>query len=60
MITLEIEEYCQECSDFTPECSRIYVEDLALDRHVSTRVTCEYANRCKQLVRYLKKQEVSR
>lgn len=55
MITLEIEDYCQECAEFNPTYTRMFTEDLNLDRHILTVVSCENAKKCRQLVRYLKK-----
>ena len=55
MINLEVEDYCQDCDEFVPCTERLCIEDIQFDRHVIMRVTCDKANRCRRLVRYLQK-----
>ena len=60
MITLEIENYCQECLDFTPdvEKEKIVIDDFFdVERaiHSETTIRCKNRNRCKAIMRYLKK-----
>lgn len=62
MIKLEIEEYCQECLDFTPdvEKGRIIGGDYNCNRiicepSIETTIRCKNRNRCRAIMRYLKK-----
>lgn len=59
MIKLEIEEYCQECLDFTPdvEKEKLTEDDFFGDSviYVETSIRCKNRNRCRAIMRYLKK-----
>lgn len=63
MIVLEVEPYCQECLSFEPDVEKPEKvigwasnekEELILG---DTVIRCEYRNRCKNLCRYLAKQQ---
>lgn len=65
MIKVEVEDYCQECLDFTPDLikpERIRTEGGQL-MYTDTIVQCKYHKRCAGVARYLQSQikgEVSR
>lgn len=52
MITLQVENYCQNCPDFEPYCNRLY----SLDDHVETLVQCVHKDRCKEIKAYIEQQ----
>ena len=45
MITLEVEEYCHGCEDFTPELQTIYADNKA----VKQTVYCLLGARCRRI-----------
>ena len=56
MIRLEVEDYCQNCIEFDPEkevIAKQYMESK--DEEYLTFVICKNANKCRGLVRHLKK-----
>ena len=58
MILLEVEDYCQQCLDFTPDVvkpDRHHTEDGELVLG-DTIVRCEYRKRCAGIRRFLEKQ----
>ena len=62
MIRLDVENYCHECLDFTPDVTkpeRETTEDLKGKRHVAytdTIVQCKYRKRCEAIKKYLLRQ----
>lgn len=62
MIKLEVEPYCQQCLDFTPDVTRperMVSEDLKGKRHEiysDTIVHCKHRKRCASIKRYLELQ----
>lgn len=59
MITLDVADYCHDCSGFEPVANKIYNTN---GDAFMTKVECERAKHCHNLMRYLerqyKKQEV--
>lgn len=56
MIRLEVEDYCQNCIEFDPEkevIAKQYMESK--DEEYLTFVTCKNADKCRRLIKYLKK-----
>lgn len=48
MITLQVEEYCQECADFQPGVERLYVNgEIAIQT-----VCCENRERCANIYEF--------
>lgn len=45
MITLEIEKYCHDCEDFTPEIQTIYADK----KLIQTKIYCLLGARCRKL-----------
>lgn len=62
-IKLEVQQYCSECLDFTPdvtkpERSKLYSYDGEVHTiQTDTLVRCSYAKRCENIRRYLEKIE---
>ena len=56
-ITLDIEEYCECCSEFEPRVNRYHIEsgDMSHDIY-NTFITCKYAFRCDSMVKWLRKE----
>lgn len=52
MIALSVADYCQNCGNFSPKITRIY-----LDERCETVVSCENEQKCEKLVDYLKRQK---
>ena len=55
MIRLVVEDYCQECLDFSPDLikpERTRTEDGQLS-YTDTIVQCKYHKRCSAIKRYL-------
>ena len=55
MIRLDIQEYCDNCLDFSPAVDRPQ-KAFGLDGTVvqtDTIITCEHATRCEMIKRYL-------
>ena len=50
MITLNVEKYCHNCSEFEAQVDKLYT-----DRQVVTYVYCEHKNLCKRIHDYLLK-----
>lgn len=62
MITLDVEEYCQDCSDFEPEAIKniLYSDNIYLKNRrqmFDTVVTCKYANRCRSMKNYIEEKK---
>ena len=57
MIQLSIEDYCQDCPDFNARVDRDTLYD---NRNIKTgyctSITCQYAHRCRNIARMIKKQ----
>lgn len=58
MIRLQVEEYCNNCSEFEPEVDRdmLYCDDILRGTKMSiieTRVQCKHRSRCKSIKDYL-------
>lgn len=59
MITLEVEDYCQECLDFTPDLikpERVRRPGDKEPTYTDTIVQCKYHKRCAGIKRYLDQQ----
>lgn len=60
MICVEVEKYCQQCLDFTPDVTkpeRLYTLDHPDGLVMSdTIIRCEYRKRCAGIKRYLDQQ----
>lgn len=55
MISLDIENYCHNCSEFEPDCKTIiYMADGKII--VDTLVTCEHKDRCRNIKTYIEQQ----
>lgn len=57
MIRIDVEEYCQQCLDFSPEVTRperIYTDGQCLMS--DTIIQCEYRKRCAGIKRFLDQQ----
>ena len=52
MISLDVENYCQNCPDFEPRCAKIYSDNICID----TLVRCERKEICANLKTYLEQQ----
>lgn len=57
MIRVEVEEYCQQCMDFSPDVTKPDRYHLGNDEIFvgDTIVRCEYRKRCAGIKRYLDK-----
>lgn len=56
MIKLIVEEYCQECPEFTPDIEQTIArswDDKGMILY--TTVFCKYAYRCRQMEKFFKK-----
>ncbi len=51
MITLQVEEYCQKCSDFQPCVEKLY----AGGEIVMQNILCENQKRCANIYEFAKK-----
>lgn len=57
MISLQVENYCQNCSNFKPYCSVSRTSDYFYGNGtVETLVQCKYKDRCKEIKKYLEEQ----
>ena len=55
-ISLDIEDYCQECEAFDPTTETAKAYDAEGDIFfLETRVVCSEARKCRSLVRYLER-----
>lgn len=45
MIKLDVEDYCQECREFSPEVEQIFADDCCS----TTFVTCRWDEHCKYI-----------
>lgn len=56
MISLKVEDYCQDCIEFEPEKKVIVKQYMkSEDEEHLTFVTCKNADRCRRLIKHLKK-----
>ena len=56
MIGLKVEDYCQNCTAFDPEKEVIAKRYMkSKDEECLTLVTCKNADKCRRLIKYLKK-----
>jgi hypothetical protein len=55
MISLQVENYCQNCPDFEPYCNRLYSL-----QSVETLVQCTHKDRCKEIKTYIEQQAIKR
>ena len=58
MIRIEVEEYCHNCLDFSPDITKPerMVTALFCETWTDTIVRCEYRKRCASIKRYLEQQ----
>jgi hypothetical protein len=53
MIELIVEEYCQECPEFSPDIDKDIARAWNNGKMIfNTTVFCKYAYRCKQMEKY--------
>lgn len=59
MIKLDVENYCQECSDFKPEkeTTTLYAGEVPIS-HMTT-VYCKYRDRCASIAKYLEEKKLN-
>lgn len=60
MITLDVEEYCQECPEFEAEVESIKYPDYMGGHRIGfcdTVIRCEHRDKCHQLYKHIKKNE---
>lgn len=50
MIQLDVESYCQDCSDFYPIVQRLYADG----RVYHQTVTCEHIQHCQKICEYVR------
>ena len=58
MITVEVEEYCQDCMDFEPDVEKPIVLYTDTDRYAllsGTVIRCEHRQRCKTIASHIGK-----
>lgn len=51
MIKLDVESYCQDCSDFEPMVQRLYAGGTVLDQ----TVTCENIQHCRKICEHVRR-----
>ncbi len=60
MITLQVENYCQNCPDFKPYCSVLKANEICGNETVCetvyTLVQCTKKDRCKEIKAYIEQQ----
>lgn len=56
MISLAVENYCQNCPDFKPYCSVFRANDIRGNETVETLVQCTKKDRCKGIKAYIEGQ----
>lgn len=61
MILVKVEDYCQQCLDFTPDVTKPEKYYAGTDEIIlgDTIVQCEYRRRCASIKRYLELQSKS-
>ena len=52
MISLDVENYCHECSKFEPECTKLYCGD----GNCITLISCENKGVCANIKLYIEQQ----
>lgn len=58
MICINVEEYCHQCLDFSPDVvkpQRVIMEN-GEQTHTDTIIQCEHRKRCSSIERYLRQQ----
>ncbi len=56
MIELIVEDYCQECPEFSPDINRTITRSWDDKTMIlSTTVFCKYAYRCREMEKHFKK-----
>lgn len=53
MIELQIEEYCQDCNQFKPECEQVQQQDLYFNDQLNTTIFCKRRDQCRAIQGYL-------
>ena len=56
MIALQVENYCQECPKFEPECTKYY---YGID-NCTTLISCTNSGLCANLKLYIEQQAIKR
>lgn len=62
MIRVNVEQYCHQCLDFTPDVTaptRGHTNDGKLEYQTDTIIECKYRKRCAGIKRYLEQQAKS-
>ena len=59
MIRLEIEKYCEDCSEFEPMVDKddFEIYDRFLHQHVNradTQIFCKHKKRCEKMIEFLR------
>lgn len=57
MICLNVKEYCADCPEFEANVERLYIRSVKNDRTIKTVITCEHAQRCESIHKYLVQME---
>lgn len=60
MIRLEVEEYCENCPEFTPEVEKptvLYANCEVYEVYGDTIIRCECRNRCRRIFDHIKKEK---
>lgn len=60
MISLQVENYCQNCPDFKPYCTVFRTSDMRGNEIVETLVQCTRKDRCKEIKKYIEQQAIKR
>ena len=53
MIKLEVEDYCQKCSEFEPQIDKYTISTINSFETVDTFIYCEHRNRCKRIKEFI-------
>lgn len=54
MIEVEVEDYCQNCEDFNPDCTPVKLCGGGVPLVVNTVIKCQNRSRCRQMYEYLR------
>ena len=62
MIKLQVEAYCQNCSEFEPHVEKVDISSSDLYSYekvecTDTTITCKHRQRCDCIKKYLEKQD---
>lgn len=60
MISLEVEDYCQNCKDFEPYCNVLESDNFDGSACVSTIVQCRRKDICHDIYCYIAREYVTR